>query len=85
MPRVTIYTTMFCPYCHMAKRLLTRKGVAYEEIDVGGKPQLRAEMTRLAGGRTTVPQIWIGEIHVGGCDELYALESAGQLDPLLKV
>jgi glutaredoxin 3 len=85
MPRVTIYTTMFCPYCHMAKRLLGRKGVAYEEIDVGGKPQLRAEMTRLAGGRTTVPQIWIGETHVGGCDELYALESAGQLDPLLKV
>ena len=83
MPSVTIYTTMFCPYCHMAKDLLKRKGVAFEEIDVGGKPDLRQEMTRKAGGRSTVPQIWIGEAHVGGCDDLYALDQQGKLDELL--
>lgn len=83
MPHVIIYTTMFCPYCQMAKQLLKRKGVAYEEIDVGGKPELRDEMTMKAGGRRTVPQIWIGGRHVGGCDDLYALDRAGELDKLL--
>lgn len=83
MPPVKMYTTMLCPYCQMAKALLRKKGVAFEEIDVGGRPALREEMIRLAGGRTTVPQIWIGDRHVGGCDDLYALDAEGGLDPLL--
>ena len=83
MPKVTIYTTMLCPYCHMAKDLLRKKGVKFEEIDVSGRSSLRAEMSLKAGGRTTVPQIWIGEAHVGGCDDLYALDRAGRLDPML--
>ena len=83
MRNVTIYTTSLCPYCHMAKELLSKKGARYEEIDVSGRAGLRAEMTQKAGGRTTVPQIWIGETHVGGCDDLYALDRAGKLDPLL--
>lgn len=83
MPKVTIYTTMLCPYCHMAKNLLRKKGVGYDEIDVTGRRELRAEMVRLAGGRSTVPQIFIDETHVGGCDDLYALDRAGRLDPLL--
>jgi glutaredoxin 3 len=83
MPKVVIYTTPFCPYCLMAKRLLGNKGVAFEEIDVSGDHQLRAQMTAKAGGRRTVPQIWIGETHVGGFDDLHALERQGKLDPLL--
>lgn len=83
MTKVTIYTTMLCPYCHMAKDLLRQKGVAFDEIDVNSKPGLRAEMREKAGGRNSVPQIWIGERHVGGCDDLYALDRAGGLDPLL--
>lgn len=83
MPKITIFTTSLCPYCHMAKELLKQKGAIYEEIDVGGKPELRREMTVKAGGRSTVPQIWIGEKHVGGCDDLYALDRAGELDGLL--
>ncbi|MGA0532862.1 glutaredoxin 3 [Hansschlegelia sp. KR7-227] len=83
MPSVTIYARSDCPYCHMAKDLLGRKGVAYEEIDVGREPTRRAEMIERAGGRTTVPQIFIDGRHVGGCDDLYALEGAGGLDPLL--
>ncbi len=83
MAKVTIYTTPICPYCQMAKQLLTRKGAIVEEIDVMGKPALRAEMQAKAGGRNTVPQIWIGERHVGGCDDLYALDGQGGLDPLL--
>lgn len=83
MPKVTIYTTSLCPYCHMAKELLRKKGVGYEEIDVTGRSTLRAEMTAKAGGRYTVPQIWIGESHVGGCDDLYCLDRAGKLDALL--
>jgi glutaredoxin 3 len=83
MPPVTIYTTMLCPYCHMAKQLLKRKGVSFEEIDVSYDPARRAEMTRLAGGRTSVPQIWIGSTHVGGCDDLHDLERSGRLDALL--
>ncbi len=83
MPKVTIYTTRFCPYCLAAKRLLTKKQVAFEEIAVDGRSDLRDAMTERAGGAYTVPQVWIGDTHVGGCDELYALESAGRLDPLL--
>ena len=83
MPKVTLYTTRFCPYCAMAKRLLTQKGVDFEEIDVGGNPSLRAQMTSKANGHRTVPQIWIGETHVGGCRELYQLDDKGELDALL--
>lgn len=83
MPPVEIYTTAFCPYCGWAKELLNKKGVAFKEIDVGGNSGLRAEMTNRAAGRTTVPQIFVGSTHVGGCDDLYALEEAGKLDPLL--
>lgn len=83
MPKVTIYTSMLCPYCHLAKELLQRKGVSYDEIDVTGRSDQRAEMARLAGGRSTVPQIFIGARHVGGCDDLHALDREGHLDPLL--
>jgi glutaredoxin 3 len=83
MPKITIYTSAYCPYCVSAKRLLDKKGAAYEEISVDGRRELRIEMTRKAGGRSTVPQIWVGERHVGGCDDLYELEGAGELDPLL--
>ena len=83
MKPVEIYTTPTCPYCQAAKRLLARKGVTYSEIDVSGDPALRAAMTERAGGRRTVPQIFVGEVHVGGCDDLQALEDAGKLDPLL--
>lgn len=83
MPAVVIYSSDYCPYCMRAKQLLSRKGVAFSEIKVDGEPQLRAEMSRKAG-RTSVPQIWIGDTHVGGCDDLYALERAGELDVLLR-
>ena len=83
MASVVIYSSDWCPYCMRAKQLLASKGVDYEEIRVDGEPTLRAEMTRKAG-RTSVPQIWIGSTHVGGCDDLYALERAGKLDALLK-
>lgn len=82
MQPVTIYTSQFCGFCHSAKRLLTQKGAAFDEIDVGGKPDLRQEMMHKSG-RHTVPQIWIGDTHVGGCDELFDLERSGKLDPLL--
>ncbi|MBJ2151136.1 glutaredoxin 3 [Pseudomonas sp. GX19020] len=83
MPKVEIYTTPTCPYCLAAKRLLTKKGVAFTEIDVSRDPDLRIAMTNRAGGRRTVPQIFIGETHVGGSDDLHALEHEGRLDPLL--
>ena len=83
MARVTIYTTLLCPYCYMAKQLLRSKGVTYKEIDVGRAPHLREEMRIKAGGRRTVPQIWIGETHVGGGDDLRAFDRAGKLDRLL--
>lgn len=83
MPDIEIYTTPYCPYCGWAKELLGRKGVPFTEIDVSGDRTLRAQMTKRAQGRTSVPQIFIGDIHVGGCDDLYALDEAGQLDPLL--
>ncbi len=84
MAEVIIYSTKFCPYCISAKKLLKRKGVRYREIDVTFDPDRRREMTRKAGGRHTVPQIFINGRHVGGCDDLYALEEAGALDPLLR-
>lgn len=83
MPPVEIYTTRYCPYCHAAKDLLNQKGIPFTEIDITGDSQRRAEMTRRANGGRTVPQIFIGDTHVGGCDELYELDGAGQLDPLL--
>lgn len=83
MPAIEIYTTAYCPYCAWAKDLLVKKGVAFKEIDVGGNSALRAEMSARAHGRTTVPQIFIDATHVGGCDDLYALDDAGKLDPLL--
>lgn len=83
MKPVVIYSSDWCPYCTRAKQLLAKKGVAFEEIKVDGKPDVRAEMTRKAR-QTSVPQIWIGDTHVGGCDDLHALERAGKLDALLK-
>jgi len=83
MKQVEIYTTQTCPYCQMAKGLLKKKGVAYKEIDVGGNPSLRAAMTQRAAGRTSVPQIFIGGAHVGGCDDIHALNDAGKLDAML--
>ena len=83
MQSVVIYSSDWCPYCIRAKQLLTHKGVAFNEVKVDGKPDVRAEMTRKAR-QTSVPQICIGDTHVGGCDDLYALERAGKLDALLK-
>lgn len=83
MAQIKIYTSMWCPYCTMAKRLLKGKGVDFEEIDVTMNAHERANMVDLAGGKTSVPQIFIGETHVGGCDELHALDAQGKLDPLL--
>jgi glutaredoxin 3 len=83
MPRVLMYATAACPFCQSAERLLRDKGVAFEKIRVDLQPELRAEMQQKSG-RRTVPQIWIGERHVGGCDDLYALDREGKLDPLLK-
>ena len=80
---VEIYTTPFCPYCIAAKDLLTRKGVSFTEINVMGDAARRTEMVERAHGGRTVPQIFIGKTHVGGCDDLYELEEAGKLDPLL--
>ena len=82
MKTVEIYTTQTCPYCIAAKGLLKKKGVAYKEIDVGTDPSLRQAMTERAG-RRSVPQIFIGGTHVGGCDDLHALDHAGKLDPML--
>ena len=83
MRPVEIYARDYCYYCHAAKELLNRKGIAFTEINTTGNPQLRSEMINRAKGRTTVPQIFIGQTHVGGCDDLHALEAAGRLDPLL--
>jgi glutaredoxin 3 len=84
MPKVLMYCTAACPFCQAAERLLTQKGVAIEKVRVDQQPERRAEMVQRSGGRRTVPQIWIGEQHVGGCDDLYALERKGGLDPMLK-
>jgi glutaredoxin 3 len=81
-PAVVMYTTSWCPYCERARRLLSRKNVAFTEIDVESAPAKRAEMQQKSG-RRTVPQIFIGDTHVGGSDDLHALEDAGKLDALL--
>lgn len=83
MKHVEIYTSPYCGYCHAAKRLLDAKGVKFREFDVTTSNDLRAEMNQRSNGGRTVPQIFIGEYHVGGCDELYALERAGKLDAAL--
>ena len=83
MPPVEIYTTRYCPFCNAAKALLTRKGATFSEIDIGRDWQRRDEMIQRANGRMTVPQIFIGAVHVGGSEELHALERAGKLDPML--
>lgn len=79
---VTLYTTQWCPFCIRAKQLLDQKEAPYHEISVDGQPDLRQDMMQKSG-QYTVPQIWIGDRHVGGCDELFALERAGRLDSLL--
>ena len=83
MPKIEIYTSFFCGFCHRAKALLKKKQVAYDEVDVMMHPSKRAEMIQRAGGRTSVPQIFIDGTHIGGSDELYALEREGRLDALL--
>jgi glutaredoxin 3 len=84
MSQVTIYTKAYCPYCVRAKSVLDNKGVAYQEIRIDEQPELRPKMIERAAGRTTVPQIFIGEQHIGGCDDMLALDAAGKLDPLLQ-
>lgn len=83
MHKVEIYTTRFCPYCNAAKALLKRKGIAFAEIDIAANWERRDEMIERANGRVTVPQIFIGSVHVGGSDDLQALDRAGKLDALL--
>ena len=83
MSGIEIYTTPLCGFCHAAKRLLAQKNAAFTEIDVSRDAELRRRMTERAGGRRSVPQIFIGERHIGGCDDLYALDRSGKLDPLL--
>jgi len=83
MTRIEIYTSPLCGFCHRAKRLLSAKGVAYSEIDVSRDPVRRAEMVQRANGRRTVPQIFIDDVHVGGCDDLMAMDRTGALDRLL--
>ncbi len=83
MADVTIYTRMMCSYCMAAKRLLDRKGIAYTEHDASFSPELRQEMIARANGRSTFPQIFIGDVHVGGSDDLHALDASGKLDALL--
>ena len=83
MARVKIYTTPICPYCARAKSLLKKKGAEIDEIDVFMDGNARSEMEAKSGGRQTVPQIFVGDTHIGGCDDLYALEQDGELDSLL--
>lgn len=84
MSTIEIYTSPLCGFCHAAKRLLKQKGATFSEIDVLANPDRKPEMIQRANGGRTVPQIFIGDIHVGGCDDLFALDRAGKLDPLLK-
>lgn len=83
MAAIDIYTIRYCPYCQDAKELLSRKGVVFHEIDASGDREIRKQMIARANGRSTFPQIFIGATHVGGCDDLYALDETGGLDPLL--
>lgn len=84
MPNVTVYTTRICPYCMSAKRLLSKKGVSYQEVSVDTSDEKYNEMLARSNGRRTVPQIFIGDFHVGGSDDLHALDRSGKLDELLK-
>jgi glutaredoxin 3 len=84
MPKIEVYSSLFCPFCFRAKRLLKQKDQEFEEIDVLASPGRKKEMVERAGGKTSVPQIFIDGQHIGGCDELYALEAAGKLDPMLQ-
>lgn len=83
MRTVEIYTSPLCGFCHAAKRLLSQKGVAFSEVDVWANPDRKPEMIKRASGGRTVPQIFVGDVHVGGCDDLYELERKGDLDKLL--
>ena len=83
MPQITVYSGPNCPYCVRAKALLQKKGAAFDAVDVKADPAKLEEMMQRSGGRKTIPQIFIGDRHVGGCDDLYALDAAGQLDGLL--
>lgn len=83
MKDIEIYTSPLCGFCHAAKRLLKQKGAKFSEVDVLRNPGRKAEMIKRANGGRTVPQIFIGDTHVGGCDDLFALESSGKLDPML--
>jgi glutaredoxin 3 len=85
MASVLMYCTAACPFCQSAEQLLLKKGARIDKVRIDLEPARRAEMTQKSGGRRTVPQIWIGSRHVGGCDDLYALEREGKLDPLLEV
>ena len=85
MSKVVIYTAGLCPYCHRAKELLRAKGVSFDEVDLTGRPGERDALCNKAGGRNKVPQIWIGEAHVGGCEDLHCLDRDGKLDALLGV
>ena len=84
MTKIEVYSSMLCPYCYRAKKLLETKGAAFTEIDVMLQPRRRAEMVERSGGRTSVPQIFIHDQHVGGCDDLFALEAGDKLEPLLQ-
>ncbi|MEO5330522.1 MAG: glutaredoxin 3 [Magnetococcus sp. YQC-5] len=83
MPEIVVYSTTVCPYCVRAKMLLNKKNLAFEDINLDKEPERRDEMVQKAGGRRTVPQIFINGRHIGGCDDLYALEQEGKLDELL--
>lgn len=83
MAKIVVYTTNYCPYCVKAKQLLTKKGVEFTEIDLTHNDAARLDLVKKAGGRKTVPQIFINDQHIGGCDDLYALDAKGELDPLL--
>lgn len=83
MQPVTLYTKPYCGFCHAAKRLLAQKGVEFEEIDISAQPERRPEMIQKANGRTTVPQIFVADTHIGGFDDMYDLDASGKLDPIL--
>ena len=84
MPKIEIYTTSICPFCHAAKKLLNQKGASFSEISLTAEPHLRERMVDRANGSCSVPQIFIDDTHIGGCDDLYALDAKGGLDPLLR-
>lgn len=84
MTKIEVYSSMLCPFCYRAKKLLEQKGAAFTEIDVMLNPRRKAEMVERSGGRTSVPQIFINDRHVGGCDDLYALDAGNKLEPLLQ-